>query len=251
EYGRSACSRHLPPCGGGRSARCARGSGGGYGAARLRGPPSPSLPHKGGGGRLRRVLRAVRSRRGDVIPVTTLAGKNVAVFGLGTSGLATCAALRAGGARAIAFDDDATKVAAAATRGVATADLRKLDWGGCAALVLSPGVPLTHPTPHWSVALARNAGVEVIGDVELYCRERRAVVPGAPFVAVTGTNGKSTTTALIAHVLETAGMAAQRGGNIGVAVLSLDPPAPDRAHVVECSSYQIELPPSLDPSVPI
>ncbi len=186
-----------------------------------------------------------------MIPVTTLAGKNVAVFGLGTSGLATCAALRAGGARAIAFDDDATKVAAAATRGVATADLRKLDWGGIAALVLSPGVPLTHPTPHWSVALARNAGVEVIGDVELYCRERRAVVPGAPFVAVTGTNGKSTTTALIAHVLETAGMAAQRGGNIGVAVLSLDPPAPDRAHVVECSSYQIELAPSLDPSVGI
>jgi UDP-N-acetylmuramoylalanine--D-glutamate ligase len=186
-----------------------------------------------------------------VIPVTVFAGRNVAVFGLGSSGLATCEALAAGGAQAIAFDDDPAKVAAAASRGVATADLRRIDWTGIAAFVLSPGVPLTHPTPHWSVPLARNAGVEIVGDIELYCRERRAKTPGAPFVAVTGTNGKSTTTALIAHVLTAGGMLAQRGGNIGVAILSLDAPAPGRAHVIECSSYQIDLAPSLDPSVGI
>jgi UDP-N-acetylmuramoylalanine--D-glutamate ligase len=186
-----------------------------------------------------------------VIPVTSFAGRKLAVFGLGSSGLSTCEALNAGGAHPIAFDDDAAKVAAAASRGIATADLRKIDWTKVAALVLSPGVPLTHPAPHWSVALARQAGIEVIGDIELYCRERRAVAPAAPFVAVTGTNGKSTTTALIAHVLSAGGIAAQRGGNIGVAILSLDPPAPRRAHVIECSSYQIDLAPSLDPSVGI
>ena len=186
-----------------------------------------------------------------MIPVTTFAGRKVAVFGLGSSGLASCAALKAGGGEVIAFDDDPAKVAAAASRGITTSDLRHIDWTGIAAFVLSPGVPLTHPAPHWSVALARTAAVEIIGDIELYCRERRAKTPGAPFVAVTGTNGKSTTTALIAHVLAAGGMKAQRGGNIGVAILSLDPPAPGRAHVIECSSYQIDLAPSLDPSVGI
>ncbi|TMJ44935.1 MAG: UDP-N-acetylmuramoyl-L-alanine--D-glutamate ligase [Alphaproteobacteria bacterium] len=186
-----------------------------------------------------------------MIPVTTFAGRKVAVFGLGSSGLASCAALKAGGGEVIAFDDDPAKVAAAASRGIATCDLRDIDWTGIAAFVLSPGVPLTHPVPHWSVALAREAAVEIIGDIELYCRERRAKTPGAPFVAVTGTNGKSTTTALIAHVLAAGGIKAQRGGNIGVAILSLDPPAPGRAHVIECSSYQIDLAPSLDPSVGI
>ncbi len=186
-----------------------------------------------------------------MIPVTTFAGRKVAVFGLGSSGLATCEALGAGGAQPIAYDDDPAKVAAAASRGIATADLRQIDWTRIAAFALSPGVPLTHPAPHWSVALARDAGVEIVGDIELFCRERRARTPGAPFVAVTGTNGKSTTTALIAHVLTAGGLPAQRGGNIGVAILSLDAPAPDRAHVIECSSYQIDLAPSLDPSVGI
>ena len=72
--------------------------------------------------------------------------------------------------------------------------------------MLAPGVPLTHPAPHWTVGLARNAAVEVIGDIELFCRERRRIAPDAPFVAITGTNGKSTTTALIAHLLGSAGL---------------------------------------------
>jgi UDP-N-acetylmuramoylalanine--D-glutamate ligase len=186
-----------------------------------------------------------------MIPVTTFAGRRIALFGLGASGLASARALLAGGADVVAFDDDADKIAQANAAGIATADLRHIDWSKTAALVLSPGVPLTHPAPHWTVGLARNAAVEVIGDIELYCRERRRLAPNAALVAVTGTNGKSTTTALIAHVLGAAGYDAQLGGNIGTAILSLKPPAPGRAHVIECSSYQIDLAPSLDPSVGI
>jgi len=186
-----------------------------------------------------------------MIPVTTFAGKTVAVFGLGGSGLATCHALIAGGANVIAFDDSANKVAEAKAASVTTADLRSIDWSTIAALILTPGVPLTHPDPHWSAKLANDANVEIIGDVELFCRERRAHAPDAPFVAITGTNGKSTTTALIAHILREAGRDVQMGGNIGVPVLQLDPPADARHYVIECSSYQLDLAPSIDPTAGI
>jgi len=186
-----------------------------------------------------------------LIPVTTFAGQKVAVFGLGGSGIASANALLAGGADVVAFDDDAQSVAKAGARGIPTADLRGIDWSNVAALVLAPGVPLTHPAPHWSVQLAQKAGVAIIGDIELFCRERRRRAPDAPFVAITGTNGKSTTTALVAHLAASAGMDAQIGGNIGTAVLSLAPPQAGRVHVVECSSYQIDLAPTLDPSVGI
>ena len=191
-----------------------------------------------------------------MIPVTTFVGKKVAVFGLGGSGLVSASALLAGGADVVAYDDDAESVAKANAAGIPTADLRNVDWSRLAALVLAPGVPLTHPVPHWTVQLAQRAGIAVIGDIELFCRERRHVAPNAPFVAITGTNGKSTTTALIAHLATAAGMDAQLGGNIGTAILSLAPPRasdaqPVRVHVVECSSYQIDLAPSLDPSVGI
>ncbi|RTL51637.1 MAG: UDP-N-acetylmuramoyl-L-alanine--D-glutamate ligase [Bradyrhizobiaceae bacterium] len=186
-----------------------------------------------------------------MIPVTSFAGKTVAVFGLGGSGLASCDALRAGGVDVIASDDSADKLAAAARAGFTTADLRTVSWSHFSALVLTPGVPLTHPKPHWTVEMARAAGVEVIGDIELFCRERRRVAPSAPFVAITGTNGKSTTTALIAHLMREAGFDTQMGGNIGTAILSLDPPALGRVHVIEMSSYQIDLTPSLHPSVGI
>jgi UDP-N-acetylmuramoylalanine--D-glutamate ligase len=186
-----------------------------------------------------------------MIPVTTLAGKTVAVFGLGGSGLATCQALIAGGAEVVAFDDDVKKVAQAADAGIGTADLRGLDWSRIAALILTPGVPLTHPQPHWSAQLAQRAGVEIVGDVELFCRERRKHAPDAPFVAITGTNGKSTTTALIAHLLRHAGRDVQMGGNIGVPVLQLAPLEPTRHYVIECSSYQLDLAPSIDPTVGI
>src|SRR5919108_504007 len=152
-----------------------------------------------------------------MIPITSFAGKTVAVFGLGGSGLATCHALKAGGAEVIAGDDSADNLAKAAQAGFTTADLRSASWQNFAALVLTPGAPLTHPAPHWSVLMARQAGVEVIGDIELFCRERRRHAPNAPFVAITGTNGKSTTTALIAHLTRVAGYDSQMGGNIGTA----------------------------------
>jgi UDP-N-acetylmuramoylalanine--D-glutamate ligase len=186
-----------------------------------------------------------------VIPVTTFAGKKVAVFGLGGSGLASASALAAGGADVVGYDDNEQSIAKAKAAGIATADLCTLDWSKLAALVLAPGVPLTHPEPHWTVKRARETGVEIIGDIELFCRERRRIAPRAPFVAITGTNGKSTTTALVAHLAASAGMDAQLGGNIGTAILSLAPLRDDRVYVIECSSYQIDLAPSLDPSVGI
>src|SRR3569623_1559073 len=186
-----------------------------------------------------------------MIPVTCFEGQTVAVFGLGGSGLASCHALKAGGAEVVAGDDSADNIAKAAQAGFITADLRSVSWANFAALILTPGAPLTHPAPHWSVLMARQAGVEVIGDIELFCRERRRHAPDAPFVAITGTNGKSTTTALIAHLTKVAGYDTQMGGNIGTAILSLEPPRMGRVHVIEMSSYQIDLTPSLDPSVGI
>ena len=184
-----------------------------------------------------------------MIPVTTFKGKRVALFGLGGSGLATARALVAGGADLTAFDDNPERVESAGDEGIAVSDFREKGLHFFAALVLAPGVPLTHPKPHWSVELAKTADVPVIGDIELFCRERRARAPTSRFVAITGTNGKSTTTALIAHVLKSAGYNAQMGGNIGTAILSLAPPDETTVHVVECSSYQIDLAPGLNPSV--
>ncbi|GGH27474.1 UDP-N-acetylmuramoylalanine--D-glutamate ligase [Alsobacter metallidurans] len=182
-------------------------------------------------------------------PVTCFRGRSVALFGLGGSGLVTAQALAAGGAHVAAWDDKPTSRGKAAEAGIPVVDLTAADWSSFSALILSPGVPLTHPAPHWTVEKARAAGIEIIGDVELFCRERAAIAPDAPFIAITGTNGKSTTTALIAHLVRSAGMDVQMGGNIGTAVLLLDPPAAGRVHVVECSSFQVDLAPSLAPSV--
>ncbi|MBX9909930.1 MAG: UDP-N-acetylmuramoyl-L-alanine--D-glutamate ligase [Beijerinckiaceae bacterium] len=184
-------------------------------------------------------------------PVTVFAGRRVALFGLGGSGLATARALMAGRAEVVAWDDNQASRDKAAAEGIAVVDLNTTDWSGYAALVLAPGVPLTHPQPHWTVSKAKAAGMPVIGDIELFFRERAATAPNAPVVCITGTNGKSTTTALIAHVLRSAGRDAQMGGNIGTAVLALEPPAANRIHVIECSSYQIDLAPSIAPTIGI
>src|SRR5262245_53833536 len=103
-----------------------------------------------------------------MIPVTTLKGKKVALFGLGGSCFETASALVAGGAEVIAWDDTPDSVAKATAEAIPVADLRGIDWSAVAAFVLAPGVPLTHPKPHWSVDLARAAGVEIVGDVELF-----------------------------------------------------------------------------------
>ena len=184
-----------------------------------------------------------------MIRCTAFAGKCIAVFGLGASGNATARALIDGGATVAAWDDNPAGRDASAKAGIPMVDLGKTDWSAFSALVLAPGVPLTHPEPHWTVGKAKAAGIEIIGDIELFLRERAAHAPGAPFIAVTGTNGKSTTTALIAHLLRNTGRDVQLGGNIGRAILTLDPPDDERFHVIEMSSFQIDLTPSLNPSV--
>ncbi len=184
-----------------------------------------------------------------MIRITTFAGKRVAVFGLGASGIATAKALIAGGAEVVASDDSAAGMQAAVEAGLKTTDLKETNWAIFDSLVLAPGVPLTHPAPHWTVRAAKLAGVEVIGDLELFVRERRAQKFHVPLIAITGTNGKSTTTALTAHILSAAGRDTQVGGNIGTAMLSLEEFTPGRHYVIECSSYQIDLAPSLDASV--
>jgi UDP-N-acetylmuramoylalanine--D-glutamate ligase len=182
-------------------------------------------------------------------PVHSFEGRKVALFGLGGSGMATARALLAGGASVVAWDDGESAKDKARAAGVSIANLADVDWREFATLVLAPGVPLTHPEPHWTVKKAQAAGVEVIGDIELFCRERRRIAPHSPFVAITGTNGKSTTTALTAHLLREAGRDVQLGGNIGVPILDLAPPSAERVHVIECSSFQIDLTPSIDPTV--
>src|SRR5262249_32813400 len=146
-----------------------------------------------------------------MIPVTTFAGKTIAVFGLGGSGLASCQALAAGGANVIACDDDVKRMAQAQAAGFTAADLRHADWSNRAALVVAPGGPLPQRRRPGPAGPAGAAAVPVVGDIELFCRERRRHAPKAPFVAITGTNGKSTTTALTAHLLACGGHAVQLG----------------------------------------
>ena len=184
-----------------------------------------------------------------MISAASFKGRQVAVFGLGGSGRVSVAALKAGGAEVSAWDDNPATLDRAQTDGLPIVDLKSADWSQFAALILAPGVPLTHPAPHWTVGRAGAAGVPVLGDLEVFCRERRRAVPNAPFVAITGTNGKSTTTALIGHLLAATGRDAQIGGNIGTPVLELEPPGTGRYHVIEASSYQIDLAPTIDPSI--
>jgi len=187
-----------------------------------------------------------------MIAARSFSGKTVAVFGLARTGLASVRALKMGGAHVIAWDDNSSARDAGYEAGAEITPWREWDWASIAALILSPGVPLTHPRPHEVVQHAKSAGVAVIGDVELFAREIRADAgrPGkAPVIAITGTNGKSTTTALVGHILASAGFDAQVGGNIGKAVLELAPPGPKTIYVLEMSSFQIDLTPGLHPDV--
>ncbi len=183
-----------------------------------------------------------------MIPAASFQGKKVAVFGLARSGLAAVRALVAGGADVLAWDDktDASEKAAAAGAGVVF--WGDWPWDEIAALILSPGVPLFFPVPHDVVIRARECDIEVIGDIELFARGIRPnpeETGRAPVIAVTGTNGKSTTTALIGHILKSCGYDAQVGGNIGRPALDLNPPGPKTVYVLEVSSYQIDLSPGL------
>ncbi|MFJ6024821.1 UDP-N-acetylmuramoyl-L-alanine--D-glutamate ligase [Brevundimonas sp. NPDC092305] len=188
-----------------------------------------------------------------MIPVPGFEGRRIAVFGLGRSGLTAARALKAGGALPVLWDDSVSRRMQAEAEGFDVEDLTVADWSGFAALVLSPGAPLTHPKPHWTVDKARDAGVEIIGDIELFARALAALSEDERprVVAITGTNGKSTTTALIGWVLKQAGLMVHVGGNIGIGVLALPAPAADAVYVIEVSSYQLDLTTSFAPDVAI
>ena len=183
-----------------------------------------------------------------MITSTAWAGKRYAVLGLARSGAATVDALLASGATVTAWDIDEAKRAASKAD---IADLDTVDLSQFDALVVSPGVPLnTHPLAEQ----ARAAGVPIIGDIELFAQARSALPPHK-VVGITGTNGKSTTTALVHHIVETAGVPTVMGGNIGLPILSQDPLAPNDkgvgVYVLELSSYQIDLTQTLDCDVAV
>jgi UDP-N-acetylmuramoylalanine--D-glutamate ligase len=187
-----------------------------------------------------------------MIAARSFAGSSVGIFGLARSGLSAVRALHSGGARCFAWDDKQAAQAQAAQLGATVQPWEQWPWDEIKALILSPGVPLTHPAPNPAVIRARKHGAEVIGDIELFARAVRSDPKAknlAPIVAVTGTNGKSTTTALIGHILQSCGFDAQVGGNIGKPVLELAPPAAKTVYVLEVSSYQIDLSPGLVPDV--
>ncbi len=182
-----------------------------------------------------------------MIPVGGFEGRTVAVFGLARTGLTAARALLAGGAQVACWDDGEAGRAAAEAESLPLVDLREADWSSFAALLLSPGVPLTHPEPHWTVGRARAAGVEIVGDVELFARQVNAAGEWRrpKVAAITGTNGKSTTTALLGHILKSAGKDARIGGNIGAGVLGLEDMHGGAVYVLELSSYQLDLTSSL------
>lgn len=182
-----------------------------------------------------------------MIPITEYKGRDVAVFGLARTGLAAARALTAGGARVHAWDDSDVSRAAAEAASVPTSDINARDWRSFAALILSPGVPLTFPEPHRVVTLADAVGVPVLGDIELFARAVNALpaTQRPKLVGITGTNGKSTTSALIAHILREAGKDVRLGGNIGEAVLDLAPLHAGAYYVIELSSFQLDLTHSL------
>jgi UDP-N-acetylmuramoylalanine--D-glutamate ligase len=187
-----------------------------------------------------------------MIASRAFANRTVAVFGLARTGLGAVRSLVAGGTQVIAWDDSSTARDLGGQEGAQLMPWREWPWEKISALLLSPGVPLTHPAPHGVVEHANRAKVPVIGDVELFAREIRTQSdqPGkAPVIAITGTNGKSTTTALVGHILNQCGFNAQIGGNIGKSVLELSPPSAKTIYVLEMSSFQIDLSPGLKPDM--
>ena len=180
-----------------------------------------------------------------MITVTHYKNQKVGVFGLGKTGEATIAALLAGGAEVYAWDDSLANPQASqalykkfsSDKRLIISDYTTWSWADVKALVLSPGVPLTHPKPQAVVDAAHKANCPVIGDIELLFN----ACPKARYVAITGTNGKSTTTTLIGHILKSAGLKVEVGGNLGTAALSLNPLGADGIYVLELSSYQLDL----------
>ncbi len=187
-----------------------------------------------------------------MIAVRGFEGRRVGVLGLGRSGLATARALAAGEAVPVCWDDGAAAREAAAAEGFAVEDLtREKAWADTRALIVSPGAPHLYPAPHPALEAAWAAGAIVDNDIGLFFRALGMTDSQVRVVAVTGSNGKSTTTALIAHLLRVSGRPVQMGGNIGRGVLDLDPPADGETFVLELSSYQLDLARALAPDVAV
>lgn len=173
-----------------------------------------------------------------MIKITEYNGQKVGVFGMGKAGVAAVASLTSGGANVFRWDDSfIEKNLPLEHKSRNTKHYKYWDWKGLKAVVLSPGVPLTHPKPHEIVELAKQHNVPIIGEVELLAR----ACPHAKFVGITGTNGKSTTTSLIGHILQEAGINCQVGGNLGTPALALEPLSQGGVFVLEMSSYQLDL----------
>jgi UDP-N-acetylmuramoylalanine--D-glutamate ligase len=183
----------------------------------------------------------------DLIRIPGLADRTLAVLGLGKSGLVAAKALKASGATVWAWDDSPAQRAQLAAEGIEPVDLGTADWARIDALVLSPGIPHSFPKPHPIAAKAKVANKPIIGDVELLLRAQ----PHARLLAITGTNGKSTTTALSGHILASAGRQVAVGGNIGTPALALPALGAAGIYVLELSSYQLEITPSLKPTVAV
>ena len=188
-----------------------------------------------------------------MIPVYGYSGQNVAVLGLGRTGRSVVKALKEGGAEVFAWDDSETTRKEIENDNFELRNLNNVDWSEIKALVLSPGIPYKFPSPHRIVKCAEQNGIPIIGDTELFAqwvnripKEKRPIIVG-----VTGTNGKSTTTAMIAHTLRYAGFFAQMGGNIGTGVLDLSPDFDNAVFVLELSSYQLDLTRSLHCNISI
>ncbi len=195
-----------------------------------------------------------------MIVVNAYAGQRVGVLGLGRSGLAAAGALQAGGAEPVCWDDSPEGRKAGVHAGFSVRDLtREREWEGVTALIVSPGIAHLYPAPHPAIERAMAAGVPVDNDIGLFFREMAAWEPGLDddgegdptVICVTGSNGKSTTSALIHHILLEVGRAAQLGGNIGVGVLDLEYPAASETIVLELSSYQTDLARSLAPDIAV
>jgi len=172
-----------------------------------------------------------------LINLTQYRGQTIAVMGLGKSGLATARALRKGGARVVAWDDSPERRDAVAREGIKVADLAEASWANIDSLVLSPGIPHSFPAPHPVAALALDNGCPIISDIQILAH----AAPEACYIGITGTNGKSTTTSLIGHLMTKTGRHAAVGGNLGRPALDLDRMSEGEFYVIEMSSYQLEI----------
>lgn len=172
-----------------------------------------------------------------MIEPATMRGRTVAVLGLARSGRVAAAALARAGARVLAWDDDRSTRDSAAMAGIPLADLSAEDWSRVDGLLISPGIPQSFPRPHPVAEKARQARVKIFGDIELLAQNQRE----STYIGITGTNGKSTTTALVGHLLAGAGQTVAVGGNIGTPVLSLPALGATGTYVLEMSSYQLEI----------